>query len=65
MRRPGIARKHAGVFYLFAPLEPSPAMRVIWPGGSKMSWFFWFIGTIMVALLALIGFMVWIEKNRE
>jgi len=28
-----------------------------------MSW--WFIGTIMVALLALIGFMVWIEKNRE
>gem|GEM_PF-6575499 len=30
-----------------------------------MSWFFWFIGTIMVALLALIGFMVWIEKNRE
>jgi len=32
-------------------------------GGERMSW--WFIGTIVVALLALIGFMIWVENNRE
>jgi len=30
-----------------------------------MIWFVWFIGAMMVSLFALIGFMVWTEKNRD
>ena len=30
-----------------------------------MIWFVWFISAMMFSLLALIGFMVWTEKNRD
>jgi hypothetical protein len=52
-----------GSFYLSVLRELSRAIRVMFSGGERMSW--WFIGTIVVALLALIDFMIWVEKNRE
>jgi len=42
--------------------EPFPAFRVIGAGGTAMGWFI----TVMTgALIALIGFMIWNERNRR
>ncbi|MBA8840681.1 Mg2+ and Co2+ transporter CorA [Ochrobactrum sp. RH2CCR150] len=30
-----------------------------------MDWIYWFIGIVTLALLAVIAFMIWSEKNRE
>ncbi|SPL63135.1 hypothetical protein OHAE_3067 [Ochrobactrum soli] len=39
---------------------------VVWsPEEPGMSWFLWFIGTMMVSLFALIGFTAWAERERD
>lgn len=30
-----------------------------------MDWIYWFIGIVTLALLVVIAFMIWLEKNRE